>query len=293
MFGSSDTASTQLSVRNASGVSLAPEYVLTAFRCTETFAARWVTSAADRSGWAIRMGTVIRDVSSDELRLFGDIVARLERLGPGHDLRAAILTDVVRLVRGDFAASYVWDARRQRFDQALSVNMDPDNLRRYNEWYQFRDPMTFQLRSRRCATLVDDVIPRAALERTEFYNDFLARDGLHHGVNMFVFDQDRDLGDLRIWRANGRADFGERETALLNALEPFLRRGLKSGANTEGLTPREHDVAILIARGCTDRDIARILGIRFGTVRTHVSKAMAKRGCANRAELAAVMTRRN
>jgi DNA-binding CsgD family transcriptional regulator len=152
--------------------------------------------------------------------------------------------------------------------------------------------MTFQLRRRRRATLVDEVIPRPELERTAFYNDFLARDGLHHGINMFVFDQDRDLGDLRIWRANGHADFGEREMALLDTLEPFLRRALKPCTGSEELTAREHDVAVLIARGCTDRDIARILSIGFGTVRTHVSKAMAKRGCANRAELAAVMTRR-
>ena len=45
---------------------------------------------------------------------------------------------------------------------------------------------------RRSATLVDDVIARETLMRTEFYNDFLARDGLHHGLNMFIFDGDRD-----------------------------------------------------------------------------------------------------
>jgi DNA-binding NarL/FixJ family response regulator len=50
-------------------------------------------------------------------------------------------------------------------------------------------------------------------------------------------------------------------------------------------------VVALVARGCTDRDIARILGIGFGTVRTHLSNAMDKSGCANRAELAAAISR--
>ena len=172
------------------------------------------------------MATVIRDISGSELRLFGDIVARLERLGPELDARSVIFLDVVRLLRGDFAASYVWDTRRRRFDEALSFNMQPGNLRRYEDWYQFRDPMTFELRARRRATLVDEVIAREKLERTEFYNDFLARDGLHHGINMFVFDGERDLGDLRIWRAKGRPDFSERDTDLLDALEPHLRRAL-------------------------------------------------------------------
>ena len=58
------------------------------------------------------------------------------------------------------------------------------------------------------------------------------------------------------------------------------------------MTPREHEVAVLVARGCTDRDIARILGIGFGTVRTHLTNAMTKSGCANRAELAATVARR-
>ncbi len=237
------------------------------------------------------MESVIRDISADELRLFGDIIARLERLGPERDARALIFLDVVRLLRGDFGASYVWHARSKRFDEAVSFNMNLDNLRRYEDWYQFRDPMTFQLRARRRATLVDEVIPRRKLERTEFYNDFLARDGLHHGINMFVFDGERDLGDLRIWRASGRPEFGERDTGLLDALEPYLRRALRRSAQCHGLTAREYDVAALVARGCTDRDIARVLGIGFGTVRTHLNRAMAKCGCANRAELAAVVAR--
>jgi DNA-binding NarL/FixJ family response regulator len=52
-------------------------------------------------------------------------------------------------------------------------------------------------------------------------------------------------------------------------------------------------VATLLARGCTDRDIAHILGIGFGTVRSHLANAMSKSGCANRAELAAAIVRRN
>ena len=239
------------------------------------------------------MATAIRDITGGELSLFGDIIARLERLGPESDARSVIFLDVMRLLRGDFGASYVWDARKNRFDEAVNFNMTPSNLRRYEEWYQFRDPMTFELRARRRATLVDEVIPRRKLIRTEFYNDFLARDGLHHGVNMFIFDGDRDLGDLRIWRARGRPDFCERDLDLLDALEPHLRRALLRCGRCERLTPREREVAALVARGCTDRDIARILGIGFGTVRTHITNAMSKNGCSNRAELAAAFARQS
>jgi hypothetical protein len=113
---------------------------------------------------------------------------------------------VIRPLRGDFGASYVRNARKNLFDEAVSFNMAPSNLR-YEEWYRFRDPMTFELRARGRATLLDEVIPRGKLVRSEFYNDFLARDGLHHGVNMFIFDGDRDLGDFRIWRRRAVRNF--------------------------------------------------------------------------------------
>ncbi|MCW5771041.1 MAG: hypothetical protein KIT16_05340 [Rhodospirillaceae bacterium] len=239
----------------------------------------------------------IRDITSSELKLFGEIVGRLVSLPPSIDVRASIFGDIVRLVGADFGASYVWQRASSESDSPVNHNMDPANLRRYGEWFQYRDPMTQALRRHRTATLVDAVIPRRDLERTEFYNDFLARDGLHHGINMFVFDGDgpdaRDLGDLRIWRARHRPDFGQREIGILDALEPFLRRALvrANGAAAAGLTTRERQVATLVARGCRDRDIAHALSIGFGTVRTHLNRAMEKCGCANRAELAALMTR--
>jgi DNA-binding CsgD family transcriptional regulator len=239
------------------------------------------------------VAAVIRDIGGDELRLFGDIVARLERLGPDVNARGVVFSDVVRLLRGDFAASYVWNPDKRRFDEALNFNMQPSNLRRYEDWYQFRDPMTFELRARRRATFVEEVIARDKMERTEFYNDFLARDGLHHGINMFIFDGERDLGDFRIWRGHGRPEFCRRDLDLLDALEPHLRRALLRCGRYDGLTPREREVAALVARGCTDRDIARVLGIGFGTVRTHLTNAMSKCGCANRAELAAAIARLN
>lgn len=239
----------------------------------------------------------IRDITSSELRLFGEVVARLARLPPTADVRAGVFEDIVRLVRADFGASYVWQAPRGESEHLVNFNMDPANLRRYGEWFQYRDPMTAELRRRRTATPVDAVIPRTALVRTEFFNDFLARDGLHHGINLFVFEHGplggRDLGDLRIWRAGRRPDFGHREIEILDALEPFLRRALlrthRHAAN--GMTPRERQVATLVARGCRDREIAHLLGIGFGTVRTHLNRAMEKCGCGNRAELAALMSR--
>lgn len=238
------------------------------------------------------MGAVVRDVTSSDLQRFGAIVDRLALLDPQEEVLASTLEEIARLLRADFAASYVWRPAALRYQRVVAYNMDPSNLARYDAWYQFHDPMTRQLRQLRRASYVEEVIPRREMVKTEFFNDFLARDGLDHGINMYVVDEGRDLGDFRIWRARARPEFGRREIDLLNALEPFIKRALRrSGEARDGLTPREIEVGRLVARGCTDRDIARILGISFGTVRTHVGRILDKRRCANRSELAALFAR--
>jgi len=54
-----------------------------------------------------------------------------------------------------------------------------------------------------------------------------------------------------------------------------------------GLTPRERDVAQLLARGATNEEIARTLWISRHTVKDHVKAIYAKTDVASRAELSA------
>src|SRR5271154_7088576 len=120
--------------------------------------------------------TQIRDVTSEDLHIFGEIVGRLERLDPEADLRPAVLADLMRLLRADFGASYIWRADLTSFQHGFGYNMNPLNLKTYDEWYQFRDPMTAKLRQRRRASFVEEVLSRRDMLRSEFFNDFLARD---------------------------------------------------------------------------------------------------------------------
>jgi DNA-binding NarL/FixJ family response regulator len=234
---------------------------------------------------------MIRDFTSDELKLFAETIALLERTDGTCNIRKEVFFNVVRLARADFAASYVWDPGAGRFNDGVVYNMGKENIRHYEEWHQFRDPHTFKLRARRTATLIEEVTPYPVLHKTEFYNDFLRRDGLDHGINIFLFDRDRDLGDFRLWRAKSSAAFGEREVHLLNTIAPFIERAIVRSENrTFMLTGRERQVAELVARGCRDIDIARLLEIGFATVRTHLNNAMEKNSWANRAELAAAIS---
>ncbi|MFC7616531.1 ATP-binding protein [Actinokineospora soli] len=59
-----------------------------------------------------------------------------------------------------------------------------------------------------------------------------------------------------------------------------------------GLTPREQEIAELVAAGLTNREIADRLAIARRTAETHVGHILAKLGLANRAQLAALVTSR-
>ncbi len=55
------------------------------------------------------------------------------------------------------------------------------------------------------------------------------------------------------------------------------------------LTRREREVALLVAEGARNREIAERLGIAEATVKDHVHRALCKLGCESRTELARML----
>ena len=218
-------------------------------------------------------------------RLFGLLAEGLA----ARELRERLGAALLDLLQADHFASFVWDARTRRFGQGVWINMDAANLQRYDDWYQFRDPITLQLQARRHATAVSELMPHAELARTEFFNDFLARDGLHWGINLHAFDGLRALGDLRIWRGRHRQEFQAHDKALLDLIEPAfvaaLCRVQPAPADGQLLSPREQQVAAAVARGLTDKEIARELGLAPSSVRTYLNRLFDKTGTQRRAGL--------
>ncbi|HOL36369.1 MAG TPA: helix-turn-helix transcriptional regulator [Rubrivivax sp.] len=230
------------------------------------------------------------------------------------EVRLEVGRALLELMHADQFASYVWDEALGRFHDGVALHMAPGNLARYEQWYQFRDPITFVLQARRHATPVSAVMPHHELARTEFFNDFLARDGLHWGINLHAFDAagcGRALGDLRIWRARHRREFDSHDKALLDLVEPafigalrraWLRQSMAAAvaaapapdpaaasARACTLSPRELDVARRVARGLTDKTIARELGISVSSVRTYLRRLAGKSGAQRRAGVAALV----
>lgn len=239
------------------------------------------------------MAQAIYDMTSDEVVLLTDIVARLNRAHQVADIRPVVFPDLMKLLRSDFLASFRWNSKIGAFEDPYILNQNAENVGRYLKNFQFRDPISLKLRALWRPAYVDEVISRRDLFHSEFFNDFLRHDGLDHGVNAFFQSGTLPLPDLRVWRCASSPEYGDRDVGLLRVLSPHLQRALSQTCHDplDALTARERDVALLVARGCTDKDIARILDIGFATVRTYVRNCFDKLHCSNRAELAALMAR--
>lgn len=228
-------------------------------------------------------------VSDHERRTLAQIFGLLAEDSSELDIRTRIGSALLELLRADHFASFVWDDAAQRFGGGVWIGMSPGNLARYDAYFQYHDPITFALQARRRATVVSDVMPHRELVHTEFFNDFLARDGLHWGINLHAFDGARALGDLRIWRGRHRREFEPHEQALLDLVEPAFVAALRRrqpGLRPAGLSAREAEVAAAVARGLTDKQIARELGLAPSSVRTYLNRLFEKTGERRRAGLA-------
>ncbi len=180
-----------------------------------------------------------------ELRQLLSIIEKLGRSTDSRPLRQSIADDLLQLIQADMLASFVWNDHLHQFEDVAFVNMSASNLDHYQAHFQYCDPITSLLQVRRSATLVNEVMAQAELEKTEFYNDFLRVDGLKWGINLYAYDGSLNIGDLRIWRGTSRPPFGAREVALLDMLKPHFTNSLvnaRSLADLRGKVSGWHDM---------------------------------------------------
>ena len=207
------------------------------------------------------------------------------------DVRCNVGKALMQLLDAEYFASYVWNEASQKFDCGININMSVENLGSYEDYYQYHDPITPTLQKRRRATAVSEVMSHRRLGKTEFFNDFLAKDGLCFGINFFAWDRGKNIGDLRIWRPRGSEDFSRRDVELVNAIAPSIVNALVRAQNRATgnptarfssqphlwtLTDREAVIADLIVAGRTDIEICQQLHISKPTVRTHVGAILRK-----------------
>lgn len=130
--------------------------------------------------------------------------------------------------------------------------------------------------------------PRSVLWRVA-----AARSRLWRGRDQATSEREAETARAEILALSETMADTPRRTAFLEAPEirPLLaragRRRTGDVLGPGGLTPREREVAVCVAQGMTNKEIARELGIAAKTVEMHVGSCLGKLGFGSRSQLAA------
>ncbi len=212
--------------------------------------------------------------------------------------------DLLDLLSADYFASYTWDEETGKFTRPVFLNMSEENLTLYEKYYQFHDPITHKMQLYHRAVSVNEVIEQKDLVNTEFFNDFLYKDGLYYGINIYIYDNgNNNIGDFRIWRSKERDNFGDQELKILDMIAPHFRNAMRNisfakhippsmdlesisrkMADEYGLTKRELIVARELLGGGNDKVVSEKLVISTATLRTHIQHIYSKATVNSRAE---------
>ncbi|WGW13903.1 LuxR C-terminal-related transcriptional regulator [Saxibacter everestensis] len=199
--------------------------------------------------------------------------------------RRLLLGDTVReILKADVFVSYVCDATGPYADP-VEINLGQDMLRAYARHFRHIDVLTPRLFQQSRTSTVTPV-PSSC---DEFINDFLHSRDMYHGMNYFPAKSQSGSIDLRLWRGRRSAPFTADEAVLLQSLGDLVTRlwPLEKPSTISSLTPRQSQIAELVAQGHGDKQICSLLGISLPTLRTHLTNAFEKTGTRNRAGLAA------
>jgi DNA-binding NarL/FixJ family response regulator len=120
---------------------------------------------------------------------------------------------------------------------------------------------------------------------TTFDLDEYVYEALRSGASGFVLKDAPADEIVRAVRAAAVGDALISPAITRRLIAEFARhRSVPDGSRLTGLTGRERDVLVAMARGLSNEEIGRVLFIGEGTVRTHVTHLLAKLGARDRVQ---------
>lgn len=179
-------------------------------------------------------------------------------------------------------------------------NMDPLTPGERREWIRLIPTHPYSqwhLTSPMGTSRATDIVDIAAFERLEIYQTLLRHRGQRFQAGLLFDRRGGDVTLLSLWRED--RDFTDSEIETLELARGVLTAGFEQHAarvrarawagpelDSTPLTPRQAEVAALVARGLTNDQVALRLDIKPRTVRKHLEDIFAATGCRSRTAVA-------
>jgi DNA-binding CsgD family transcriptional regulator len=209
-------------------------------------------------------------------------------------LPLSLLADLMGQIRCDSATFIGLDSTGEatQFMQELPAEADEDETA-FWEHYWDCEPCSHPDRCGDSRTIVtiSDFYSARQWHATGMYHDCFRPFGLEHEL-MLTMPAGPRLAAGRgqtvrlIFRRGSGPDFSERDRAVLTLVRPHLEQAYRDAEQRRHpvprLTPRQQELLRLVAAGHTNTQIARLLGISEGTVRTHLENIYEKLGVSSR-----------
>jgi DNA-binding NarL/FixJ family response regulator len=127
--------------------------------------------------------------------------------------------------------------------------------------------------------------PPRVLVLTTFDLDEYVFAALQAGASGFLLKDTPRAGLLAAVRAVAAGEVLLAPTVTRRLVERFARRTPADGGAWSSLSPRERDVAVLMARGRSNAEIAAELAVSETTVKSHVAHVLTKTGLRDRVQV--------
>lgn len=175
-----------------------------------------------------------------------------------------------------------------------ATRLVPAYVEEFQRLDPFARPSTWMTRGLRPISLDEFAKPARPAPR-RYLDAFLFRGRVHAKIVIPLVPGDIDAGNAGGigWLAEESGAFGPRDIAIARELHRHLTNLFRCHAHEVTgphprpvLTPRQQQVAELVAAGKTNQEIAQTLYIGIDTVKKHFTQVLKVTGCSNRTQFA-------
>jgi len=196
-----------------------------------------------------------------------------------------------------FDAAYCYVVDRDLTSRPVRLfNLDPSSTADYVDGFDALDPF----HPRRTAACSAAVVTRHDVDVPEdvshaYAEGFLRPLGVGPEVEVLVRRHGHLAAGLSLLRRRGGDEFSPAEVRLLGSVQPYVEYAFTAAAGVDdpgpeppdALTDRQRQVAGLVGAGCSNKRIARQLGIAVPTVKSHLASISRVLGVSSRTEMVA------